>query len=206
MAKVTVAIDDSLYEALQRAMTTGGYDTYKSFFNIILTKGYYALIAEDSPDIVDSSRPRLNIAGLTSLLQETYRGKEDDFIDYASSSFIYRYREGELSFMKSIGTVPGEVADMLLDGWKLTFRLKVIFLYYIFPEESIKDIDLSFLIRQTENDHPLFSVLKAIDHLRLLPEEEQRVKYLLKHFEEWNMNDFKVKDEEQKEIENADEV
>lgn len=191
MARVSLIIEDSLHEALTRAFEEGEFDTQKAFYNLILTKGYYAYINNNSDDDeVTEERPRLSKTGLIHLLRETYRGEDGDFIDYVSSSIIFRYRDGEIEFMKEMGTVPGAVADMLIDGWKLNFRLKALFLYYIFTPRTIQGMDLSFLVKDDQR-HPLFTVLQVFDKISLLPEEELRVKYLLKNFEDWNMQSFK---------------
>ena len=116
-------------------------------------------------------------------------GEEELFLDYAASFLLFLYKDGEFERRKHLDA-PEEVREVLIEGWKMNFRLKVLFLYYIFPEAELQEMDLSFL-KKEEDKHPLFSILAFLQSKVLFPEEEMRVKFLLKHYEEWSITTFK---------------
>lgn len=196
MAKITLSIEDSLHEALTRAMTEGEFETQRAFYNLLLTKGYYSYLSDSSSsdgEVVE--KPRLSRDAFLRQLSAAYQHNEEPFVEYTASFIIYRYREGEVKYLEGIGMTDGATAEILLNGWKLNFRLKTLYLYYIFPERTIQGMTLDFL-GDSDSRHPLFTVLKAIDKITLLPEEEQRVKFLLQNYEKWSAVAFEGDDDD----------
>jgi hypothetical protein len=191
MPKVTIDVDPLLFESAVKFKDEGKFQTQRELFLFLMKKGYYAYLKDGDVETEVVEKKLISKDELERLLKESYADEEEGFLNLVASFIMFRYKEGEIDFIRKSSGAPGEVIDMLLDGWRLNFRLKVIYLYYILTEDKIKLLNLYFLY-DNDNRHPLFSVLKALDDVLLTPEEEVRVKYLLMNYENWSQEGFHV--------------
>lgn len=195
MKRLTVSLSDDLMDALEAFQETSEYATKQEMMHVIITKGYYALINAGKPhDETDEVivRRALSRSETEALLKESVLGQVENFIQLAPSSMLLRYYQYETTCFEEAADIPPDVREVFINGLLQDMRFKMIYLMSIFGDERISSIDLNFLLRTSET-HPLYEVLNALEqqHIRILPEEDARIKWLLKMHGKWTINKLK---------------